>query len=408
MKILLLTAICYPETDLKGLPFAKELQKKGHQVQILTTYPNYPLGYIFEGYKQKIIQREIIEGVEVIRVPIYPSHDTSAIKRIFTYVSFALSASTIGLFAVRKADVMYVYHPPGTIGIPAVLIKYLRRIPSVYDVLDIWPDSLAFTGMVNNKLVLKIISIYSKFVYKLMNRITCLSEGYKKILIERGVKPEKIKVIYNWAYETKLPNASDSRDLLRKEFGFEGSFVFLYAGNIGPAQGSLALIHAAELLQKEQPEIKICFLGEGMEKAMLQEQVRIKNLDNVLFLPRVSGAEVGKYLVAADVMIVHLKTDALSPITIPSKIQSYMQAGRPILIGVDGDSARLVSDAQCGLSCIPENPESIADIMVKFLKLGEDKLIKMGENGKTFYQEHLSLEVGTEEYLSIFNELISK
>ena len=192
MRILMLTQWFDPEPTFKGLAFAKELVRLGHEVEVLTGFPNYPGGELYEGYKIRLIQRENIDGISVLRVPLYPSHDGSALRRIANYVSFAFSAAFIGALLVKPADVMYVYHPPATVGFAASVIGMVRRIPFVYDIQDLWPDTLAATGMLNNPSILKLVDSGCRFIYRHAAKIVVLSPGFKEMLITRGVPAKKI------------------------------------------------------------------------------------------------------------------------------------------------------------------------------------------------------------------------
>ncbi len=187
MKILFLTQWFDPEPIFKGLAFAKALRDRGHQVQVLTGFPNYPEGKIYPGYRLQLLQREVMEGIEVIRVPLYPSHDSSALRRVANYVTFALAATLLGPWVVRLADVMYVYHPPASVALPAIVIGKLRGIPFVYDVLDLWPDTLSATGMVRSRAVLGLVDWWCRLAYWMASKVVVVTVGFKKVLIGRGV-----------------------------------------------------------------------------------------------------------------------------------------------------------------------------------------------------------------------------
>ena len=196
-KVLLVTQWFDPEPTFKGLLFAKELSKRGFDVEVLTGFPNYPGGKIYSGYKLKFFQKEIHDGVRVIRLPLYPSHDKNKIGRILNYLSFAISASIYGVLFAKKPSLIYAYHPPLTTGLAALIIKFFRRAPVVYDIQDIWPDSLSATGMINNKSILKVISWLCNRVYSSVDKIVVLSEGFRKKLVDRNVPSSKIKLIFN-------------------------------------------------------------------------------------------------------------------------------------------------------------------------------------------------------------------
>lgn len=410
MKILFLTEWFYPEPDIKGLAFAKELQQRGHKVQVLTGFPNYPGGKLYDGYKVKLFQREIIEDVEVIRVPLYPSHNQKAIHRILTYISFAFAAAFIGVFKVKKADVMYVYHPPATIAFPALFIKFFRRIPVVYDTQDIWPDSLFHSGMVRKEhFMVKAMAFFGKISYKLVDQMVVLSEGFKSLLIERGAKAEKIKVIRNWSNDIPLSHFTEQQIAeKRKELGFDQQFTVLYAGNMGPGQNVSKLLEAAEMLQTEGAKVQFAFIGGGLEVDKLKKMKEDLQLYNVSFLPRVSPNDIGIYLLAADALLVHLKRDPLSDITIPSKIQAYLMVGKPILVGVFGEAVKLVESAKAGFGFVPEDCNSFIEALKKILILSKAEREEMGANGRKFYKEELSLEKGTDTFMELFEKVAAQ
>ncbi|MGD0596392.1 MAG: glycosyltransferase family 4 protein [Sedimentisphaerales bacterium] len=389
----------------KGLPFARELLKLGHEVEVLTGFPNYPEGKIYKGYKIRFLQRETIDGVSVIRVPLYPSHDRSGLRRFLNYVSFALSATIIGPWVVKKADVAYVYHPPATIGFPAAMIKLLRGIPFVYDVQDLWPDTLTATGMFTNKLGLWLVDRWCRFVYWAANKIIVLSPGFKNALIERGVPGDKIKVIYNWVDDAMVKPALKN-PVLAAKLGLDGKFNIVFAGNMGKAQALEAVIAAANILKEEYPNLQFVFVGTGVEVENLKTKTHNAGLENIVFIPQQPLSEMGAILVLADVLLVHLKDAPLFRITIPSKIQAYMAVGRPILVGVRGDAAALVVNAKAGFSCLPENAESIADGVRKFLRISRQELDAMGENGRVFYQQELALAVGTKQFAGVLESVV--
>jgi glycosyltransferase involved in cell wall biosynthesis len=401
-RVLLLTQWFEPEPTFKGLDFARELVKQGFEVEVVTGFPNYPGGKVYSGYKLKFLQRELIEGVHVTRVPLYPSHDQGAIGRVLNYVSFAAASLCYGLFGAKRPDVIYAYHPPLTVGITAVLIRFFRRVPVVYDIQDMWPDTLRATGMFSHEKALKIVSLVCDWVYRHVDQLVVLSPGFKRLLIERGVPADKIELIYNWCAEDSL---AAPQGLVHTAFPDSEKFSILFAGNMGKAQALQAVLGAAELLQSKAPELVFVFLGGGLELGRLQQLAAKKSLRNVIFLPRVRMEEVGTYLHAADALLVHLKKDQLFTITIPSKTQAYMAVGKPILMAVDGDAADLVRDSSCGYIAESESPQAIADAALLLMQARPSESRAMAENGRRFYQEKLSLSVGSRRFGEIFKRL---
>lgn len=407
MKILFIIQWFQPEPTLRGLPFAKELVKLGHEVQVLTGFPNYPGGKVYDGYKIKFLQKEDIEGVSVIRVPLYPSHDSSSIRRIANYTSFSLSAAAIGPWVVRKADVAYVYHPPPTTYFPAAVIKMFRSIPLVYDIQDFWPDSLKASDMFKSKTGLWLVDRYCRLFYRSANKIVVLSPGFKKLLCQRGVPADKIEVIYNWGDDSK-PQSAEANPNLANELGLAGRFNVMFAGNMGKVQALDSVLVAAKIVADECPQVQFVFIGGGIEVDNLKQKANDLKLKNVVFLPRRPISEIGSIMSLADVLFVHLKDTPLFKITIPSKIQTYLKIGKPILIGVNGDAADLVEKANAGIKCEPENPQSIAKSIKKISGMSDQQRNQMGQNGKLFYEQHLSLEIGTRKLEEVFKSVVKK
>jgi len=405
MRILMLTQWFDPEPTFKGLAFARELVRRGHEVQVLTGFPNYPGGRLYEGYKVSLLQREMHEGISVLRVPLYPSHDGFALRRIANYASFALSAAFLGALVVKPADVMYVYHPPATVGFAASFISRVRGIPFVYDIQDLWPDTLAATGMLNNPGILGLVARFCRIIYRQAARIVVLSPGFKNMLVARGVPAEKIDVIYNWCDEESIQKECLA-DGLDEKLGLVGRFNVVFAGTMGKAQALDAVLDAAKIMSFSRPEVQFVFVGGGIDVERLKSKSEEMELTNVLFLPRMPMQEIGAVLALADVLLVHLRDDPLFRITLPSKTQAYMAAGRPILMAVRGDAADLLERARAGLCCLPEDSESIAAAVEQFCCMSREDLNSMGENGKSFYTAELCLAEGVKNFESLFASMV--
>jgi glycosyltransferase involved in cell wall biosynthesis len=401
-RVLLLTQWFDPEPTFKGLAFAKELVKQGFDIEVVTGFPNYPGGKIYQGYNLSFIKKECIDGVSITRVPLYPSHGKSVFGRTLNYISFSVSAILYCLFCKKKPSVVYAYHPPLTVGIAAVVIGFFRRAPVVYDIQDMWPDTLKATGMISSNIILKTISIVCSWVYRRVDQIVVLSPGFKKLLIERGVRENKIKLIYNWCDEKTLFSSINN---LPDRYP-EGKFVVLFAGNIGRAQALNSVLEAAELIQETgNQDIQFVFVGGGLEVNNLKNYSNELSLTNVTFLPKVPMSNVGTLLKNADVLLVHLSKNPLFTITIPSKVQAYLAVGKPILLGVRGDAADIVKESGCGEIAIPENPRSIADACILLYNKTDEQREMIGNKGAKFYREKLSMSSGVKAFGKIFLDL---
>jgi colanic acid biosynthesis glycosyl transferase WcaI len=405
VRILFISQLFDPENAIKGASFARSLQDIGHEVEVITTFPSYPGGRIFAGYRQQWRQVEDMNGVRVVRVPTYVSHGQSAMKRMASYVSFALSAGFYAMFSARKQDVIYAYYPPVLVGLLGLTLGWFKRVPYVYDVQDLWPEALVATGNVRaDSRLTKVIEHLCRWVYRRAARVVVLSDGYRDALIRKGVPGSKVVRVFNWCDENRMQAANC---MPTGWADVPGRFRVLYAGNLGAAQGLAHVVDAASKLhQSGITDIQVVFLGGGVERDALV--LRAKDLPNVTFLPAVKVDEVGNYLAAADVLLVHLADDPVFDITIPQKTQAYLLAGKPILMAVRGEAASLVSSAGAGLVVPPENAELMADAMLHLSKLTEAELLKQGSNGRKFYQEKMSAAHGIGAIEEMLREAVEK
>lgn len=388
LRILFVTQWFDPEPALKGLSFAQGLAALGHEVEVVTGFPNYPIGRVYDGYRIRPISRETHGAVRVTRLALWPSHSKSKFGRMTNYLSFALTSFLYLLFFARKADVVYAYHPAMTTGLSVAIARVFRRTPTVIDIQDMWPDTLSTTGVINNAKALRLFGVVCGWVYRHVDHITVISPGFKRLLQSRGVSEHKIDVLPNWAPENAinkpLPDGA-------RPFQPEHTFRLLFAGNMGLAQGLSSVLQSAQLTQETNPEIGYYFLGSGVALPSLQADVRSQGLTNVVFLPRVGMDEVEAYLQAADALLVHLTKDPLFEITVPSKTQAYLAAGKPIILAVAGDAAELVRQSGAGVTVPPEDPVALAQAVVAMAGLGLLERDALGRNGREFYTSELSL-----------------
>lgn len=405
MRILLLTQWFDPEPTFKGLLFARKLRELGHEVEVITGFPNYPGGKLYPGHRQTWCSRETIDGITVARVPLYPSHNGSAVKRVLNYFSFALTSCLYGIFMAKKADVIYVYHPPMMVGLSGALIGLFRRTPFVYDIQDLWPDTLRATGMIGNERALNVVGSVCNWIYRRASHIVVLSPGFRNLLMHRGVADSKISVIYNWCDEAALQTPENTT----VDLSFmDDRFNVVFAGTMGKAQALGAVIDAAKIVAAQDMQVQFVFVGSGIEVDVLKKMSDSLSLKNMRFLPRMPMNEVGAVLARADALLVHLRDDPLFAITIPSKTQAYLAVGKPILMAVRGDAADLIQYAEAGVAVTPENAVSIADGVLYIAKLPLVHRTLMGKNAMEFYKRELSLNVGVERFLEVFNQVLSR
>lgn len=404
MRVLILTQWFDPEPAPKGLGFAKSVAALGHHVEVLTGYPNYPGGKLYPGYRMRWRDRATIDGIDITRVPLYPSHDRSRIGRALNYVTFFMSSTWHLLFSVSRPDVIYCYHPPLTSGLAAAIGSRLRKVPLVYDIQDLWPDTLMSTGMIKQGRIVRLIGRLCKAVYRHADAITVLSEGFKKRLVGRGVPAEKLTVIHNWCEESRIVHGDAHWGPNRMPPGMDGKFNVVFAGTMGRAQALDAVLEAARVVAKQCTDVQFVFVGGGIEVERLKAAA--KSDGNVLFMPPVPMDEVGRFLGRADATLVHLRDDPLFEITIPSKTQAYMAVGKPIIMAVRGDAAHMVKEAGAGIAATPEDANSIAAAVLELRRMSAQDRSAMGERGRTYYRNHLAMRVGVAKFDAIFRQIV--
>lgn len=395
-----LTQLYTPEPTFKGDRFAKGLDKAGYDVEVVTGFPNYPGGKVYDGFKMRAIAKATSESLKVVRLATYPSHDRSAVRRILSYLSFAITSFLYLLFR-RRPQLIYVYYPSLTAGLAAIAIKWLKRVPVVVDIQDMWPDSLGASGMMQNSRVIAMVEWFCQILYRNVDHIVVLSPGFRQTLIERGVPAEKITVIYNWADEAERLDGECEIIPTSPPFDREHTFTLLFAGNMGAAQRLDSVLDAAKSLAAERSDIGIYLMGGGVDVERLKGRVADEEIGNVRFLPRVPLTEVQGILRQAGALLVHLARDPLFAITVPSKTQSYLYAGRPILMAVEGNAADLVAESEAGFVVEPENAQALADAIRTLADMGVEGRDQMGAQARAFYDRKLTFRHGIDATIGI-------
>lgn len=406
MRILTLSQWYLPEPEIKIHLLGRDLAARGHSVTAITGFPNYPQGRVYPGFRQRLWQREEMNGVRVVRLPLFPDRGRSAWKRAANYLSFAASAAVLGPALSGPADVAWVYHPPLTVAIPALSLSWLRRVPFVYEVQDMWPETLPATGMVSNPRLLSAVRRFADLAYRHAAAITVISPGFRENLIEKGVPAEKIHVIPNWAdEEVYRPLPRDPA--LAAAHGLEGRFNVIFAGNMGPAQALSTAVEAASQL-RDLPAVQFVFIGDGLDVPELQRMVEARGLDNVRFLGRQPAERMPEFLALGDALLVHLRRDPLFEITIPSKTLSYLACARPVICGVAGDAAEVVRDAGAGIVCPPEDPAALADSVRRLYAMAPEERERMGRDARAAFLGRYTRRVLVDRYEALLREVADR
>jgi glycosyltransferase involved in cell wall biosynthesis len=395
MRIMYLTQWFEPEPNIiKGLAFVRALEQAGHEVTVVTGLPNYPTGRLYPGYRLRPIQRESFEGVRVVRLPLYPSHDASSLRRSLNFLSFFASALIYGLLRRERYDLAYVYHPPITVGLAAALAGRVRGLPFVLDVQDLWPDTVAATGMRGARRLTGLLGLLCAFVYREASAVVVQSQGMAAALVARGVPPGKITAIRNWADAELIPAVRG---------GGLGRFTLVYGGNLGLAQGLETVIDAAALLQARGAQVEIRLYGDGIQAAELRGRAARIGLTNLKIAPRVPQAEMAQVFAAADGLLMHLADDPLFAITIPSKTQAYLAAGRPIVAGVAGEAAELLRASGAAVLAPPGDADALARAIAALAETPRAAREAMGRAGRSFYRANLSFDRGLDRTLKVLD-----
>jgi glycosyltransferase involved in cell wall biosynthesis len=391
MRVLVLSQYYDPEPIPAPAAVAKDLAGRGHDVTVVTGLPNYPAGKLYPGYRARLVQRELIDGIKVIRTYEYAYHGKGTLLRMMNYLSFMCSAIMVLLFC-RRFDVIYTWHPPLTIGVIACVIGKLRSTPFVYDVQDIWPDSVIASGMLRPGCAAKMMDALSGFIYRRAKHVLAVTEGARKLIRSRGVAPGSVSVMPRWVddFELRVCN-EDTRRIIRLERGWEGKFVLLFAGNIGAVQGLDTILQAAELLAGHT-ELLIVFAGDGCERRRLMNVVERKRLTSrVSFIGPQEKAVAAQLMQAADVNFVHLLPSCVSSTVIPTKTYSCMASGQPVLMAVDGAPAALIQEVGCGIVVDPGNAEAFAQAVQTFMAMSSEERRALGSHGNEYiHRRHRS------------------
>jgi colanic acid biosynthesis glycosyl transferase WcaI len=402
MRVLILSHWYQPEPVAKPHQMAKELVARGHQVTSITGFPNYPSGRVYPGYRLAWRLWEERNGVHVLRLPMYPNHSKSGIRRALNLLSFASSAAILGPVLSAPADVIWVYDALMS-GIPARWIGWWRRAPFIYEVQDMWPETLTATGMLTSDWMIRCVSRVAHFVYARAAAVTVISPGFKRNLVSKGVVADKIHVIPNWANEDVYrPLPPDPA--LAIEHGLAGRFNVIYGGNLGAAQALRDVIKAAELLQ-DLPQVQFVLIGDGVEELALRQMVKELGLDNVRFLGRQPAERMPYFFALADALLVHLKRNPLFEITIPSKTVAYLACGRPIVSCVEGDAAQVVQNAGAGLVCPSQDPAALAQAVRDLYAMPVEQREAMGQSGRQAFLENYTRAVLMDRYEALFTDI---
>jgi glycosyltransferase involved in cell wall biosynthesis len=391
MKVLILTQYFWPET-FRINDLAVQLKQRGHEVTVLTGKPNYPGGDYFDGYGFFGQRVEDYEGIPVHRVPLIRRKRGGGLRLALNYLSFALSASLLGPARLKGPfDAIFVFEPsPITVGLPAIVMKQVHGAPILFWVQDLWPENLVATGAVTNSWILDAVGQLVRFIYKRSDLILLQSRAFEDNVKRFTDSTERLRYFPNWAESLYQPLTLEASAPERAQL--PPGFRIMFAGNIGAAQDFETLLGAAEAL-RDQSDIQWIILGDGRKKEWVEAEVARRRLGHCFhLLGRFPMEQMPRFFALADVLLVSLRRDPAFESTIPSKIQSYLACGKPIVACLDGEGARIVEEAGGGVTCPAESVEGLVDAVRRLYRMSPEQRAAMGVQARRYFEREFSSE----------------
>jgi hypothetical protein len=402
--ILFLTHYFFPETNApanRTLEHARSWAQNT-EVTVLTNFPNHPDGKIYKGYKNKFIQKELVDGINVIRIWTFITPNEGFVLRTLNFVIYMLGTILYTLFSRIKFDVVIATTPQFFCGLAGKYISKIKNKPFILELRDLWPESIIAVGAIKNKTIIKQLERIELNLYKSAKKIISVTQSFKENLTSRGIDEEKIEVMFNGVSFDIFTNGTAIIDTELNEFLNDG-FSVGYIGTIGLAHSIETLVNAADILRNSN--IKFAIVGSGAQKVKIENAIREMNLTNIKVFPIQSKDKIPSIIKKLDLFCVHLKKDPLFKTVIPSKLFEGMAMKKPILLGVDGESRQIVENADCGLFF---EPEDVNDLVAKILHMQTDKaaMNEFGENGFRYVKDNFDRKIIAEKYLESIKQTI--
>jgi colanic acid biosynthesis glycosyl transferase WcaI len=414
VKILYVSQYFPPEMGApaaRAAELAQHWARAGHDVSVLTGFPNHPTGVVPEEWRPRmrgLTYKEKIGDVNVFRTWLWPLPNRKAHERMRNYASFCISAALRGM-SLPRPDVIIATSPQLLVGLSGWWLSFTRNRPFVFEVRDLWPESLAAVGVGNeDSLLHHALGKIAGFLYERSRKIVVVTPAFRKHLIERWRVPaEKIAVVEN-GVETDLfaPSPETSSQSLRKELGVDGKFLVCYVGTLGMAHGLETLLTAAKQLQQNNPDVFFLIIGEGAEKERIKALAQSQGLFNIAFLDQQPREKIPSFISASDACLVLLKKTDVFKTVIPTKMLEFMSCERPVILGVEGQARQIVEEANAGLAIEPENAEALARAIIQLA--GNRELgATLGRNGREHILRCRSREGTAQSYLQVLAELVT-
>ncbi len=403
MRILIVTQYFWPE-NFRINDLASEFCSRGHHVTVLTGYPNYPSGMVFSEFRSNPSAFENFEGVNVLRVPII-SRGKSGLKLILNYLSFVLSATVFGALRLRRQrfDVVFVFEPsPITVGLPAIFLSYIKKVPLAFWVLDLWPETLEAIGVVRSRFILKSIGRLVAFIYNRCDLILAQSRSFIPQIRQYCQKEVKIEYFPSWS---DVAFDFSSVDLAAEVPKVEGLFSIVFAGNLGDAQDFPAILDAAQSL-KDEKRVRWLIIGEGRASEWINAEVIRRGLEHCfLLLGSYPVARMPSFYKHADALLVSLKSEPIFAMTIPGKLQSYFAAGIPVIGMLNGEGAEIIQKSGAGICVSAGDSVALASAIMQMVNKKRDQQLKMGRAGLVLSENEFNRKALISKLLSWLDDL---
>jgi glycosyltransferase involved in cell wall biosynthesis len=399
MRVLVVSQYFSPEV-FRINEVVQSLVVKGAVVDVLTGNPNYPEGKIFAGYSAWGGKTEQVLGAAVYRVPIFPRGERGALRLALNYLSFVISGLLFGpwLLRTRRYDVVFVYGvSPIFLAIPAVFLAWLKGRKLVVWVQDLWPESLAATGYVRNPRVLRAVEWVVRWIYRHTDLLLVQSRAFEASVA--ALSPGKPIVYYPNSVDATFAEPPSPDVALPDVPALDEGFAVVFAGNVGAGQAVEVMVEVAVLL-KDVPAIRFVVFGQGSRWDWMREQAQVRGLTNLHLPGRFPVNTMPGLMQKAGALLVTLADEPIFAMTVPNKVQAYMAAGRPILACLNGEGARLVAEAQAGLSVPAQDAKALAAAVLQLYRMPAEERAQLGANGRRYFKAHFDHDKLVDELMA--------
>ena len=391
----------------RAAELSRHWARLGHSVTVLTGFPNHPTGVVPPEWRarlRKLVYREIVDRVHVVRTWLWPLPNRRAHERVRNYASFCLSSAVTGL-SLEKPDVVIATSPQLLVALSGWWLAWWKHVPLVFEVRDLWPESLAAVGAgAEGTLLHRSLAAIAGFLYRHATHIVVVTPAFKEHLIRHWQVPEsKISIVEN-GVETDLFRDDPLAGQVRRDLHLEDRFLICYIGTMGMAHGLETLIAAGEKLQTAQPSAVFLLIGEGAEKQRIIDLAAQRRLNNIRFLDQQPRERIPACISAADVCLVMLKKTDLFKTVIPTKLLEYMACERPVIVAVDGEARQIVEKAAAGIFVEPEDSDALVEA-IQLLAGNSEKRRRMGASGRQYIVSRLSREQTARDYIEVLKKL---